>query len=413
MAAVAIGAYFIFHVLTPWAYEFGPVLLLLLTFLSLGFQWKQVGQLVDGESLCFLGALGFYFISQVLILIVHGEDISEFDLSFRYLAAGLVLLFLLVNPISAAQIFLFVGVGGLFTGAYSIYLAAFQDAGRVQSFDNPIHFGNGALALSCLCLAGLAWAVSERRGVLWTGLLGVGFAGGLIASLLSGTRSSWVAFPVLVLLVFLAYRDRLLSKKWLLPSFFVAVVLLPVSLASVDLVEQRIQAAAKEFTAYFEEGVNYSSVGTRLDMYKAGLTAFRKNPLIGVGPAGTDAVVGELVQAGEIHSNVGLFRHLHNQYIDNMARYGLVGLVAYLALLIVPFVLFMKKTRSGTPSVKSLGLGGALFVSLHGVANLTQSLLERNVGVMMFVFAMVFIWAVLKREERLANGATAPVMSKA
>lgn len=409
MAVFAIGSFFIGYVVTPWAYDFGPALLLALTFLTLGFQWRQVRDRLDGESLKFLGALGFYFASQVVILCFHGEDVSEFDLSFRYLAAGLVLLFLLVNPISAAQLFLFVGIGGLVTGAYALYSASFQDTSRLQTFDNPIHFGNGALALACLCLAGLIWGLRERRGAWWVALMAVGLAGGIVASLLSGTRSGWVAFPVLVVLLFIVYRDRFSSRWRWLPWCVLVTVLLPACFAQVDVVEKRMLTAGEQFTRYFEDGVSGTSVGLRLDMYRAGLTAFSENPLIGIGPTGTEATVDELVRVGDIHPRVDKFRHLHNQYIDNMARYGVFGLVGFLVLLLVPFALFLAKTRSGLPSVRALGLAGVLFVGLHGVVNLTQSMLERNIGVMMFVFVVVFLWAALKREERIADKSDAPV----
>ena len=67
-----VGSYFIFYVLTSWAYEFGPALLLTLTFLCLGFQWAQVRARLDRETVWFLGALGLYFVSQILILMIHG-----------------------------------------------------------------------------------------------------------------------------------------------------------------------------------------------------------------------------------------------------------------------------------------------------------------------------------------------------
>lgn len=411
MAVLAVGSYFIFYVLTSWAYEFGPALLLTLTFLCLGFQWAQVRARLDRETVWFLGALGLYFVSQILILMIHGEDVSEFDLSFRYLAGGLVLLFLLVNPISAFQIFLFAGIGGVLTGGYAIYLSVFEGVPRLQSYDNPIHYGNGALALSCLCLAGLLWGLRAKRGLTWTVLMGVGIAGGVLGSLFSETRSGWVAIPVLVVLLFLVYRDRLPSSRHWLIWCILAVVALPACFAQVDTVEKRMQTAGEEFSLYFEEGRNNTSVGLRLDMYKTGLTAFSKNPLIGVGPSGTEATTDELIKAGKIHPQVDGFRHLHNQYIDNMARYGVFGLIGYLILLLVPFALFLVKTRSDIASVRALGMAGVLFVGLHGVVNLTQSMLERNIGVMMFVFVLVFLWAALKREERLAQSAADPVAS--
>lgn len=407
MTAVAVGSYLIFYVLTPWAYDTGPAFLLVLACLSLGFQWPILRKRLDRQTLWFLAALVGYFLLQVLILLVHGEDVSDFDLAFRYVAAGLVLLFLLVNPVNAAQLFFFAGMGGVLTGGYALYFALFQEAPRLKSFDNPIHFGNGALALACLSFAGLMWSLKARLGVILAALMVLGIIGGVLASLLSETRSGWVAFPVLVGLLFVIYRHHLTSGWRWVPWLILVVVVLPACFAQVDMVEKRMLTAGEQVIQYFEKGANGTSVGLRLDMYKVGLLAFSENPLVGIGPTEVESKVEELVKSGEVHPLVANYRHLHNQYIDNMARSGIVGLTAYLLLLLIPFCLFLAKTRSPLPSVKALGVGGVLFVGLHGVVNLTQSMLERNIGVMMFVFVMVFLWAALKREERVA-GCTPP-----
>ncbi len=308
---------------------------------------------------------------------------------------------------------MFVGIGGLLTGGYTLYLALVENSVRVRAFDNPIHYGNGALALSCLCLAGLLWGLRAKLGYLWATLLALGFAGGVVTSVLSGTRSGWVAIPVVIVLLFVVYRDRMPSTRHWLTWCILAVVALPACFAQVDVVERRMWTAGDQVHRYFEDGLNSTSVGLRLDMYKIGLVAFSKNPLIGIGPTGTEALTDELVQSGEIHPRVAKSRHLHNQYIDNMARYGVVGLVGYLVLLLVPCALFFRKTRSEVPSVRAIGLAGVLFLGLHGVVNLTQSMLERNMGVMMFVFVLVFLWAALKQEERLADRRLEPVASTA
>lgn len=397
----AMGSYFVLYVLTPWAYDTGPAILLLMALVAAVFGWSNLRENVDGESSLMIFTLLGYFLLQASVLMMHGEGLSDFDLSTRYLGASIVLVYLLmVRSIGAKPFFFAVGVGGALTGGLALYWWGLEGTARLKSFDNPIHYGNGALALSCLSLAGLLWAFRQQKRALWSVLFLCGLTGGLVASFLSGTRSGWVAIPLIISVILFAYRDRVLVKKWLIPLIFVAVGLLVAVMVSVDVVRERTIIAVQQVEQYFEGGVNYTSVGLRLDMYKAGLAAFSENPLIGIGPSGMESKVDAMARAGEIHQNVAHFRHLHNQYIDNMARYGLVGLLSYLALLLVPFFLFLSKARHGLPSVRAIGLAGALFVVLHGVVNLTQSMLERNIGVMMYLFVLVFVWAVLKTVER-------------
>lgn len=403
ITVAAMASYFVFYALAPWAYAFGPVVLFLLAVSVLVFRWPLVKSRLDRESMLLAATLAGYFLLQASVLTIHGEDLSEYDLSTRYLAAAMVLVVLLAIPVSTRALFFLAGLGALFTGLFTLYQLSTGSALRVQSFDNPIHYGNGALALCCLSIAGLVWAHRQPRRGVWAMFFVLGSVGGLVASILSATRSGWVAVPVLIFLTLYTYQDRIRAKRWLLPVILFVLVSSVGIASTLDVVRDRTAVALKEAETYLEHGTNHTSVGLRFDMYKAGLTAFRENPLVGAGPTATDEKIDELIQAGEIHPNVADFRHLHNQYIDNMARYGLLGLAAYLLLLGVPMYLFIRKARLGPPSVRALGLAGALFTALHAIVNLTQSMLERNIGVMMFLFVIVFLWVTLKQDEAASS----------
>lgn len=393
----SMASYLLFYVLVPDAYAFGPTVILLLSVLS--FHWKKLLNGVDRESRLLIGVLLLFFLGQALTLALHGEDVSEFDLSTRYLAASLVLLFALKYTISASWFFLLCALGALMAGVFGIYLTAFQDVHRAAAFDNPIHYGNGAMALGLLALSGMVWASKQTHRWLWSTILVLGFSGGIYASIVSGTRSGWVALPVIALVGMYAFRRPLIERKVLLALVVVTIISGLVVASQVDLVENRTTVAVDELLDYYGEGRKGTSVGLRLDMWKAGLEAFLRDPLIGSGPSGTEAVVSELIASDQIHPAVQNFRHLHNQYVEVMARHGMIGLTTYLLLMAVTLGLFLKKSHSEVLEVKALALGGAFFVTLHAVVNLTQSMLERNIGVTMFVFMIVFLWAVLKREE--------------
>lgn len=397
LAVLAVASYLLFYVLIPDAYVIGPALLLLLA--VFGFRWKSMLGNIDYQSKLFISVLLLFFVSQGVPLVFHGEDVSEFDLSTRYIAAALVLLFVLSYSPGASLFFLLVAVGATMTGAYAFYEVAFDGARRVSAFDNPIHYGNGALALGCLALAGLIWAYKQPYRWFWMTLCLIGFAGGVYASLMSETRSGWVAAPVFLLTGLCVFWRSVVERKLLTLLLFAVLIAGFAGLSQVESVERRAGVAVAEFEDYFKDGRNGTSVGLRLDMWKAGFAAFQSNPAIGSGPAGTDAVIDDLIASGSIHPRVREFRHLHNQYIDAMARYGISGLLGYLLLLTLPFFLFLKKSRSKSAAVCALGFGGCLFVGLHAVVNLTQSMLERNIGVMMFVFMIVFIWGAIKVEE--------------
>lgn len=393
----SIGSYLLFYVLIPDVYAIGPTLLFIMALFGI---WREKLLFhVDHESRWLISVLLLYFVGLAVPLLLHGEDISEFDLSTRYIAAALVLLVVLRFTISASWFFSLVAIGALIDGIFALYRVEISNVSRVTAFDNPIHYGNGAMAMALIAISAIGWARRQRCQFFWVTLLCGGFVGGMYASLMSGTRSGWVAVPVIVLIGLYVYRAVLLRNKSLLLVSLVIVVAGLSVVSQIDLVERRSEVAVEQFVDYYAEGLNNTSVGLRLDMWKAGWAAFQTNFLIGAGPTGTDAVIDKLVLSKEIYPSVQDFRHLHNQYIDNMARYGLVGLVCYFLLLAVPFILFLRKTRSEIISVQALALGGCFFIGLHAVVNLTQSILERNIGVMMFVFMIVFIWSTIRGEE--------------
>lgn len=402
MAVPAIVAYLGLYVMVPDVYTIGPAFLLLLALLASGRLWP--GDHLQREDYVFMSALLVYFLAQCLVNLIHGEDISEFDLATRFLAGALVLVFTRRYIVSFGVFFFAVALGSVATGLLALYQMVQGTGGRVTSFDNPIHYGNGALALALVCSAGLVWSVQARNRVLWSLLLLAGFVLGLYASLMSGTRSGWVAAPVIVAVFAYTFFPSFQRHKVAVLIAAALLLLVTVIIVQVESVTQRTAVAVEEFQDYFAEGRNYTSVGLRLDMWKSGLTAFSDNPLVGVGPSGYDVVEQKLIEQGQVHPGIAPFRHLHNQYIDAMAKGGIVGLAAYLYLLLAPFILFMRRVHSSDQVTRALALGGALFISTHAVVNLTQSMLERNIGVMMFIFIPLIIWSVMaKRDDEVRS----------
>jgi len=84
----AMGSYLVFYVLTAWAYDMGPAILLLMALVALIFGWSSLRTRVDRESWLLIATLFGYFLLQALLLMMHGEGLSEFDLSTRYLGAS-------------------------------------------------------------------------------------------------------------------------------------------------------------------------------------------------------------------------------------------------------------------------------------------------------------------------------------
>lgn len=394
------GSYLCLYGLIPKAYSIGPGVLFLLSLVTLSLADLRRG---GGLSSPWVpAALCLYGLSHWLVLAVHGEDLSEFDLPSRYLAASAVLIFVSKYPPPGRAVFAYCGVGAILSGIFALYQVGAGQVSRVESFDNAIHFGNGSMALAVISLCGLTAGLEKKLPNWLTLILVLGFVLGMYAALASGSRGVWLAFPILIIVMMALFWGRMPGRKKLVGAAVVTAVLGASTFLQFEKVESRVAVGIGEYSGYFDSGKNGTSVGLRLDMWKAGLIAFESSPLVGVGPAGLDRLLGQLVEDQIIHPTTATFRHLHNQFIDILARQGLVGIMFY-ALLIGSILssfkrLFINSQLSATGH--ALAAAGIVFVTQHLIVNLTLSTLERSIGTMMFVFMVVFLLASSSGEKK-------------
>jgi O-antigen ligase len=191
-----------------------------------------------------------------------------------------------------------------------------------------------------------------------------GFVIGIFLSFGSGSRSAWVALPALVLiyLVFLRTK-RKVSWVW----FAAAAVILPfVFLGHADLFLVRVSAAWSEWMQYFQQGHHDTSAGLRLSFIRAAWYLWLQSPWVGYGDGMTPNVmqIPALAPIATPTLEFGIKHNgVHNELMQNLLRSGVFGLLAYLAQLLIPLVLFYKSARSTHAAVSSAGVLGLMYIS--------------------------------------------------
>ena len=385
--------------LMPWGYWWGLVALL-----AAG----SVQRLGDASSLTgvpdryrasrlLCGALLLYAVAEALA--AHQYD--GWAVAWPVVAAGVLATLVwwvgrrLVLP--AAWVWAGFAVAGVGTGVWSLWQALVGGVARAHGHA-PLHaiiFGNLALLSGLLCVAGLGWVWHQRTlgqaSLRWWLLLLAGACGGVLASLLSGTRGGWIALP-LALLVF--YRGYIchwpVRWRW---SVLVAMVALVAGLYGFPQigVQARTDAAVAEAQDYLA-GEARGSVGMRLEMYRGAGLLILAQPWQGVGHQGYQPAMQALVEEERLPPGLGRYWHAHNELLDAWVRRGVLGLIAVLALYVVPLGLFSRRLGHANLGRRAVAVGGLLIPVAFIDFGITYAFFAYPVGVAVYASWLLLLW---------------------
>ncbi|WP_044410931.1 O-antigen ligase family protein [Thiomicrospira microaerophila] len=395
-SSLAVFLFLSLALILPSGYSYGAAMLFLA---GLFFVFKQQSWVMLNKQDWLLGSvLAVFSLVWMLEAWIFGYGISGFDKPFRFVAAIVAMFCLIQYPPKLAFFWFGAALGSILTGVYTVKVILFDGLSRVELGYTTaiIQFGNTSILLAFLSLAGLGWAVSQRKKYFWISLLLFGFLMGLVASVLSGTRGGWIAIPFALLIIY-----RGLSSHFQWRHVFVGSVLLVFTLVFIYTqpstgVKERVDLAVAEVKSYYQQGVAATSVGSRLEMWRGGLIIVADNPIYGVGTLGYQQRKSALIQEGELDPFVEHITHLHNEYLERFVKFGLIGLFALILLFFLPLRVFLSYFQHPCLNVRALASAGAVLSVCYIDFSLTHSPLRHNIGVMIFAFTLIVISVLLK-----------------
>lgn len=384
-------------------YSLGALVLLLA---SSWLLWKRPRLNLQRRDYLMLGALLLYFFIFTANMLYHGDPARELDMPLRALLAVPVLLLLLAYPPRPGAWWSGIAIGAIAGAALVFWQFFVNDIVRPKgATSNAIHYGNVSMLLGMLSLCGVAWARAQSRQRLWTVLMLCGCIAGIAGSIISGSRGGWLALPICVCIITLHYAKKygyryLLSTLAILATLGTLAYVIPHS-----PVRERTVAAINELNNFKNTDDIYSSVGQRLEMWRAALRMSDENLLLGIGRNGYLEQKQEMAAEGKMNAVTRDFTNAHNDYIDSLVKRGLLGLSALLALFFLPLILFTQALRNkanGQQTTQPYALAGVILISCYITFGLTTNSLTLNIGIIMLVFPMVILWALLRQQERIA-----------
>lgn len=267
-----------------------------------------------------------------------------------------------------------------------------QDGFAATSFLNHIHLGDLALMLGALSALSIHWM---RNDPFWiVALKVIGLLAGLYVSAKSSARGGWVALPFFL---FIWFYFRSSSKPWRKIGIAASLALV-LSIASYFLlhtIRSRIDLIYTDILA-FNSGNLDTSIGIRLQLWKAALHLFLENPFFGVGADGFKAAMQALVSSGYITQMAGEFggAEVHNEILAQSVRFGIFGLISILLVYLVPLLLFWRLAQTHLRSKRTAAVMGIFMVVGFFIFGLTVEIFNLKMTIAFFSLTLAVLLAI-------------------
>lgn len=302
---------------------------------------------------------GGYFLVSLLRMLYFKQGLHSLDgpshLLFCLVCIGFVVYF---RP-AIHGLWLGICTGAIASGAYATVERLVYGVDRaVGATHHAITFGDLALALGVMSLC----AISEFRKTRLALLPVAGLLCGLLASVLSGSRGGWVAL-ILLPLPLLRYGQAIHGRRIahalvLIAALCVAIYFLPMSGVAVRMAE-----AGADMRLYFTHADPNSSVGARLELWKASWMMFSEHPWIGVGRDRFFDTLQVFVQQGKLQPSPALvYSSSHNDVLNFLATGGLLDTSFLLLMYGGPMFFFLSILKKNDGEHRTTALAGLVLV---------------------------------------------------
>jgi O-antigen ligase len=398
---VSFAVFFFYAINQPISsgYSYGSGLLLLSSLLLLVHRpWRGLG----AQDKSFIWLFLALFCIGALTCIVNGDSLRDLDISSRFLLAIPIFLLLLKFPPRLRWLWAGVAVGGYSTAGVAIWQLYGLGWTDVDGLSNGVRYGAISTMLGILCIAGLLWT---RRGTVthvwaWRAALGLGALSAWYGSLMSGTRGAWIALPIVFILFCLGtFSKHKLREGAALCAVVIVVMSTWIAATPTNPIKAGYNNAVNDIDDYFQRGIVTGSIGGRFAVWDAAFINIPTKPMLGWGVREYREQLERQVADHTLDPYVLELAHTHNMYLETLVYKGVVGLLAILALFIVPFFYFYRRLRSANTDVRILAICGTSLLAVFAILGLSHISLYRNDILLFFLVTLMTLWGCMRAQE--------------
>ncbi|MEH8137523.1 O-antigen ligase family protein [Gallibacterium anatis] len=386
-----IFLFFITVITIKNAYYIAPLILVLIAIVYLITHYKTI-YIDKSVQYYIVAALAYYVISLLVAIINHDSIPHSFKPDhFLLLSIPLLLFFIQYKP-SLKVLSLAFATAAILAGLLAIYNKFVLGIGRAFEEINPIPVAAVIMTLVLYCITlGFYFLKQGSRKIAIFLLIAATI--GLVGNILTGSRGTWLIFPVAIIILFWVYAKSL--KRFIIPFSFGLISLIVIAgLIPQSGIQQRYQAAVDNITQYFNGTNAQTSIGVRLDLYKGAWYAIQEKPLLGWGKQG---MLNKRVQQainGTIPYYLKDYTHSHNQFIEQTYYRGFIGLFVLLLFIYTCLRYFILRYKFlSDEDKKTIALLGFINILSMISFNLSDALLRGKEYAMFFYISNIIFYA--------------------
>ena len=323
-------------------FGFLSAICLLLSLLALAIKPEAVNHFFKEKNsylivLCLISTPICIFLTQV----VRGDiSIRPYDGPIRLAAALFILLAIYKHRIDFSRILsLSIPLALLSIWIYAKLVSNSYGDRLTNNYLDPIIWGNFSVILGFMSLASIQ---SNDHFYLKTYKF-FGFILGVSMSILSQSRSGWVAAVVMALALIILKKNQLTFKK-IVEYIFVIVATLLFLYFFVDTFKLRIDIAFSEVFSWRQKSYEDSATSIRLNMLRISSHLFFLSPWIGFGEFSKLPLENNL--SALLVADPGATFTLqccgpHNDFAAHALKFGLFGIFSFILKFFVPIYIFL------------------------------------------------------------------------
>lgn len=386
-----IFLFFITVITIKNAYYIAPLILVLIAIVYLITHYKTI-YIDKSVQYYIVAALAYYVISLLVAIINHDSIPHSFKPDhFLLLSIPLLLFFIQYKP-SLKVLSLAFATAAILAGLLAIYNKFVLGIGRAFDEINPIPVAAVIMTLVLYCITlGFYFLKQGSRKIAIFLLIAATI--GLVGNILTGSRGTWLIFPVVIILLFWVYAKSL--KRFIIPFSFGLISLIVIAgLIPQSGIQQRYQAAVDNITQYFNGTNAQTSIGVRLDLYKGAWYAIQEKPLLGWGKQGMLNKRIQQASDGTIPYYNKTFSHSHNQFLEQTYYRGFIGLFVLLLFIYTCLRYFILRYKIlSDEDKKTIALLGIINILSMISFNLSDALLRGKEYAMFFYISNIIFYA--------------------